>query len=155
MDGKTFIQQQLASTGWAPINADFAEFLTPDARRARGDLEAGARMPETLLRQFERTALCRARVGAFGDVLILYRSPANLAERISYLSGYRVALIEDAALADLKAPIKAVHPKAPSRAAPKEDVEARLRNLAAQEPPAHECALRREILAARAALGEA
>lgn len=93
MDAKQFITNQLGTVGWAPINRELAEFLNPEARRA--NLEADQHAPEALLRVFPRTTLCYASIEGFGVVPVLYRSPLVLAERIGFLTGGTVEILNE------------------------------------------------------------
>lgn len=104
MDAKRFIEEQLRSTGWAPVHHQLALMLCPDVARAWHDFAAYLNSPASLLRQFERTALCRAKVDGFETVLILYRDSTVLAERIRFLTGGQVELVEDAALPTIAEP---------------------------------------------------
>lgn len=154
MDAKQFITQQLATAGWAPIHPGVAKLIDPDAGNvnAQRDLAIDQQQPGHLLRVFPRTALCMAKVEGFGAVVILYRSALVLAERIAFLTGGEVELIEDASLPKMAAPVRVVEMF--KRPAADERLE-RLKALAGQDPPAHDCALRRDILAAQAELERA
>jgi hypothetical protein len=92
MDARTFIEDQLATVGWAPISYDLANFLR---KRAGSPLDfAGlANNLDVLAGQFARTKVCTARVDGFGDVPILYRSQIVLAERIAFLTGGNVKIV--------------------------------------------------------------
>jgi hypothetical protein len=154
MNAKDFITRQLATTGWAPIHPDVAKLIDPEAGNAnvQRDLSADQRHPEHLLRIFPRTALCMSKVESYGRVPILYRSPLVLAERIAFLTGGEVELIEDATLPKVAEPVRVVEMF--KRPAADERLE-RLKALAAQELPGHECSLRTDILKARAELERA
>ncbi len=149
MDAKRFIEGQLRNTGWAPIDHELAKMLCPDVENAWRDFLAYLQTPAHLLRIFPRAALCMARVEGFGDVLILYRHPLVLAERIAFLTGGQVELIEDAKLPTMAAPLRFV--EMVKRPAADDRLE-RLKAMANQELPAHQCASRSDILAARAEL---
>ncbi len=154
MNAKEFITRQLATTGWAPICPTVARLIDPDAGNAnvQRDLSADQRQPGHLLRIFPRTALCMAKVEGFGRVPILYRSPLVLAERIAFLTGGEVELIEDASLPKVAEPVRVVEMvKRPHV----DERQERLKALAAQEPPVHECPLRTDILQARAEIERA
>lgn len=154
MNSKQFIIRQLATTGWAPIHPGIAKLIDPDAYDGNlgRDLAIDQRQPEQLLRFFPRTAICQARIEGFGIVPILYRDPTVLAERIRFLTGGQVELIGDAALPTIIEPIRIVE------MVKRPHVDERLKRikaLAAQELPAHECSLRTDILKARAELEHA
>ena len=149
MDAKRFIEEQLRNAGWAPVDHELAKMLCPDTANAWRDFLAYLQTPEHLLRIFPRTALCKAKVDGFGEVLILYRHPLVLAERIAFLTGGQVELIEDAKLPTMAAPVRFVEMfKRPAT----DDRLERLKALARQELPAHQCANRSDILAARVEL---
>lgn len=154
MDTKQFITRQLATTGWAPICPNVAKLIDPDAGNAnvQRDLTIDQRQSEFLLRQFPRTAICRVRIEGFGAVLVLYRDPTVLAERIRFLTGGQVELIEDATLPQIAEPIRIV--EMIKRPHVDERLE-RIKAMAAQELPAHDCSLRTDILKARAELEHA
>jgi hypothetical protein len=154
MNEKDFITRQLATTGWAPVNAALAKLIDPDAGNAntQRDLTIDQQQPGHLLRVFPRTALCMAKIEGFGRVPILYRSPLVLAERISFLTGGEVELIEDASLPKVAEPVRVVEMF--KRPAADERLQ-RLKALAEQELPGHECSLRTDILQARAELERA
>lgn len=152
MNAKQFITNQLASTGWAPIHADLAKMLNPETVNADRDFAAYLYTPSAVLRQFPRTALCRAKIDGFGNVVVLYRNPLALADRIGLVTGGEVELIDDAELEAMTAPADVHATRLPKpRPAPK-DRTPELIALARQVPPAHDCTNRREILAARVAL---
>lgn len=95
MDAKDFINQQLAANGWAPIHADLAALLCPYTKNAWRDFDACLNTPAALTQNFARTRLCRARIEGFGDdVLILYRGDLALAERIGFLTGGAVQILD-------------------------------------------------------------
>lgn len=152
MDAKRFIEEQLRNTGWVPIHHQLAMMLTPDIANAWRDFSAYLQTPGVLLRQFQRTALCKAKVEGFGSVVILYRSPLVLAERIAFLTGGEVELIEDASLPKMAEPVRVVEMvKRPHV----DERQERLKALAGQELPAHECSMRTDILQARAEIERA
>lgn len=147
MTAVAFVRQQLATTGWAPINYDIANIIDPAISRDHASFTAWKNTPSALIRLFPRTRLHKAQVPDFGEVLVLARNEQFLAERMAWL-GFPAASIE---------PVKvdiAQSPKAkPVPAIPRgEETMQRLRALAEQELPTHACALRSDILAARADL---
>lgn len=80
------------------------------------------------------------------------RHPGNMAQRIEWLTGADVAQVtpmEDVKPTTTSAPTF----KQAEREHTKAERLAYLKKLAEQEPPAHDCSLRREILAARQELG--
>jgi hypothetical protein len=145
MSGLDFLKRRLSTTGWAPIHDRAAEFLEPGTIAYHLDFAAFQRQPETLLRMFPRSVLCRCRTQAFGDVLVLSMSRLILAERVEMLLGGAVQVVEDATLPKNVAPLRAVAPVEQKAVDPLE----RQRALAAQVLPSHDCTLRREILKAK------
>lgn len=139
-----FIRQQLASTGWAPINQEIAGIIDPATGRDHQSFTAFQNTPTALVRTFQRTRLYKAQVPGFGAVLVLARDDNFLAERMAWL-GFPAASLEavkvDRATNQGEKPV----PRKPRV----DEAAERLRALAGQEPPAHDCTLRREILAAR------
>ena len=81
---------------------------------------------------------------------VLTRSMDRLAERMEWVTGFRVLRIEEVK------PAAPVQEKTAPTEAQKKSAERlqELKKLAAQEPPAHDCALRKDILAARRELGQ-
>lgn len=151
-----FIRQQLASTGWAPIHFDAAQLLCPDVAREHAAFAASQRAPESLPLAFPGAALYRAQVHGIGEMLVLSRSPQFLVDRMGWLGLPAVSVVEI-----LPARVKYAAP-APTdhdfRAALKAKADERLERLCAlaeADIPAHDCARRREILAARAELEQA
>jgi len=155
MDAKRFIEEQLRSTGWAPIHVDLAKLLAPETANSWRDFEGYLRTPAALLRQFPRTALCRASISGFGEVAILYRSPVALADRIGLITGGEVELIRDTDLEALAPAATVPTTRLPSPRPMPKDRTPEMIALARQEPPTHDCTNRREILAARAELESA
>lgn len=155
MDATRFIEEQLRSTGWAPVNYDLAKLLAPDTANASRDFAAFIYSPAALLRIFPRTALTRASVPGFGECVILYRNPLALADRIGLIVGGEVKLIRDAELEALTPAAAVSATKLPSPRPIRKDETSERIALARQEPPTHDCTMRREILAARAELDNA
>lgn len=150
MNAKEFVTRQLGTAGWAPIDIGAAQYLCPDADLGRDHqtFAAWQRTPDLLPRAFPGAALYRAAVPGLGDVLVLSRSETFLVERMEWfgLPATSVALVSPA----VRPAARAVSaPKAPTSIPRRDQRIEGLRRLAAQEPPAHDCASRRDILAAR------
>lgn len=148
-----FIRQQLASTGWAPIHFDAAQLLCPEVAREHVAFAASQRAPESLPQAFPGAALYRAQVQGIGEIMVLSRSPQFLAERMGWLGLPAVSVAE---ILPARVKYAASAPtghdfRAALKAKADERLE-RLRALADADIPAHDCARRREILAARAEL---
>lgn len=155
MNASDFITQQLASTGWAPINSEAAQMLCPEVARDFQTFNAWLHSPDTLPRAFPGAALYKARVPGLGDLLVLSRSAVFLAERLTWL-GFPATAVELMLPAVRSSAMGAAlqRRRAPAAPKPNERLE-RLHKLAAEEPPPHDCAKRRDILAARLELASA
>jgi len=148
----TFVRQQLASAGWAPISHETAMLLCPEVARDHQTFTTWQNTPEVLPRTFPGAAVYRAQVHGHGEMLVLSRSPQFLAERMGWLGLPAVSMVE----------IQPARAKAEGQARAVSDIGAalnkaregerlsRLRALADEETPAHDCDRRRQILAARA-----
>ena len=101
--------------------------------------------PSALLRTFPRTWLYQAQVPDFGEVLVLARNEQFLIERMGWL-GFPASSV--AAVKVDRAPGPEAKPAKPKV----DEAMERLRTLANQRMPEHDCTLRREIQAARVAL---
>ncbi len=144
MNAKDFITRQLGTTGWAPIDHEIAKHLCPEMASQHYDFTSWNGTPAILLRLFSRTALYRVRVDGFGTVLVLARNGRFLDERMAWLGFSASEIVE----VGVTVPYAVQAPKAP---APKfaDERLTRLKALAEQEPPAHACSLRTDILAAK------
>lgn len=87
-----------------------------------------------------------ADLEGYGQVLVLARSIDNLAQRIEWIVGAKVKDVQPAPDAQPKA---ADHPWEEHARKVAAEKLAKLKKLAAQEPPTHDCHLRKEILRAR------
>ncbi|MDD5387884.1 MAG: hypothetical protein PHD37_00955 [Gallionellaceae bacterium] len=144
---KDFITQQLAATGWAPYHYAAAMRLRPDkwaiGLDCRYEFARSNAKPE-----LPGVESYMVNVESIGLVEVLARCPDNLAERMHLVLGLNVTMHEGA------------KPEEPARIVTMEPEQIRyakariekLRALAMQEPPAHICSLRSDILAARAEL---
>lgn len=85
---------------------------------------------------------------------LLARSPLRLEERITELTGYTVLKLSAVQIADVRksqdeAAARARAERDQRQRAKEAEEWGRLRALATQEPPSHDCPLRKEILLAR------
>lgn len=96
METKEFIIRQLATAGWAPIDARMALFLEPGLPNAYRDMTADARNPNQVLRAFPGTTIVRLHVNGYGHVPILTRSELLLAERIGFMGFEAILATEEA-----------------------------------------------------------
>jgi hypothetical protein len=145
-----YTDQQLAATGWAAINLNVAMRLRPGlwggiGTNALHDFGQSRHSAESLLAQFPGARLYQAHIESIGHVKVLARHPQFLAERMAWILGLEVS---DVMEIDARPPIQTE-----ARHEPKvDDKLLRLRITAAQELPAHDCTLRRDILTARVEL---
>lgn len=145
-----YAEQQLAATGWAAINLNVAMRLRPSlwgglGTNALHDFGQARNSAESLMAHFSGVRLYEAKVESIGRVKLLARSPQFLVERMTWILGLEVSDVEEI---DARPPI----PTEARREPKTDDKLIRLRLDAAQEPPAHQCTRRTEILAARAEL---
>lgn len=110
MNEKDFITQQLAATGWAPIDHEMAKLLCPDVGSAFRDFAVDQRNPESLVKVFPGTRLYQAQVEGFGTVTVLARSALFLAERIQFLGFMATEVIEFDAKTSIARPDVAAKP---------------------------------------------
>lgn len=145
-----YAEQQLAATGWAAINLSVAMRLRPSlwggiGTNALHDFGQARHSAESLLAHFPGARLYQANVESIGKVKVLARHPQFLVERMTWILGLDVADVQEI---DARPPI----PTEARREAKTDDKLLRLRILAAKEQPAHDCQIRRDILAARVEL---
>lgn len=141
---KIYAHQALAATGFALMHSMAAWRLRPDlwptGQECALDLKRNLAVDDTI-------ALV-ADIEGIGPARVLTRSTDMLVQRIQWVTGLTVHSIESEKVQD--------GPKRAERASAAqqqhdENLE-KLKRLAQQEPPTHECNLRREILRARALL---
>lgn len=139
----TYVQQSLAACGFAVIASQIAYKLRPDLW-ASGQSCAYDIRPM----QIDGTIRLSVRLeGLDAPVLVLTRSMDDLARRIEWITGHRV--VEIGEYQEKPQPVATI---APDPAAYRQARIDTLRRLASQELPAHECALRKDILEARGEL---
>lgn len=145
-----YAEQQLAATGWAAVDLKIAMRLRPSlwggiGTNALHDFGQSRHSADSLLAHFPGARLYQATVESIGRVKVLARHPQFLAERMAWILGLDVA---DVVEIDARPAIQTSAPHQPKT----DDKLVRVRLVAAQVPPAHNCTLRRDILAARAEL---
>jgi hypothetical protein len=142
---KQYAHQCLAACGFAVMRSEVAWQLRPDlwgsaqecgVTFGRVDIEGAQRMTATL--------------AGIGETPVLTRSTDRLAERIEWVTGIKVEKIEAEQSAG---PVMCAQPFGGEAQRMAVDKLARMQALAAMEPPAHDCSLRREILRTREELG--
>lgn len=145
----TYAYQQMAGSGFAVLSPQVAATLRPDL--FSGGMEASGWLGEAHHHfAVTRPGVIRLRAklpelaNQAAPVIVLTRSMDDLARRIEQVTGFKVQSL---------APDVPAKPKpAPSPVAGRDLAAERLdklRKLAAQELPAHECAIRKEIIKAR------
>lgn len=145
-----YAEQQLAATGWAAIHLNVAMRLRPSlwggiGTNALHDFGQVRHSAESLLAHFAGARLYQANVESIGWVKVLARHPQFIAERMAWVLGLDVSDVQEI---DARPPL----PTAARREPKTDDKLIRLRMVAAQELPAHQCSNRSDILAARAEL---
>lgn len=140
---KTYATHCLAASGFAVMSSVVAYRLRPDLWASGQECAFDFRGRDL---RIEGTGRMIVTIPGVGQAPILTRSTDMLEKRIEWVTGFKVEKIEDETLPGIDQA-----PRARSEAQRVAEVkEAELRALANQEPPAHDCHLRREILAARA-----
>lgn len=138
-----YATQSLAACGFAVMASVAAFRLRPDLWASGQDCAFDFKPNST---RIEGTSRVMATIPGVGIMPVLTRSTDQLAQRIEWVTGFKVEKIENEPT-EKPAPSLA----AKTEAERKEDERlAQIKALAAQEPPAHDCHLRKEILAARA-----
>lgn len=138
--------QSLAACGFAVMRSTVAWQLRPDLWSSAQECGIDFSGKVTL----EGVIRVNVTLDGVGVVPVLTRSMGHLAERIQWITGYMVLKIEEekpaATVPDESRPMTAAQKKAA------EHLQS-LRKLAVQDLPVHDCALKRDILAARQELG--
>lgn len=143
-----YLAQSLAATGFAIVDSQWAYTLRPDLWSTGQECVMDFR-PQKIL-TLERTKRMIATIDG-RQIPLLARGTKDLVNRIEMLTG---AKVENLTVDSL--PTAAATPARRSEPLQKAaDRREKLRQLADQVPPAHDCSLRKEILAARAELGMA
>lgn len=139
---KQYAYQALAASGFVVMSSVVAYRLRPDLWTSGQECSMDFRRFD-----IEGTQRMTAKLAGVGPVLVLTRSTDMLANRILWITGYQVEELkaEDGEATQQKAP-SAISLESKRLASEKRQ---RLEQLAAQEPPAHDCTLRKDILAAR------
>lgn len=138
--------QSLASCGFAVMRSTVAWQLRPDLWSSAQ--ECGIDFSGKVA--LEGVTRVNVTLDGIGVVPVLTRSMGHLAERIQWITGYMVLKIEEEQLAT---PVQEKPPLTEGQKKAAERLQ-ELKKLAAMELPAHDCALRKDILAARQELGQ-
>ncbi len=137
--------QSLAACGFAVMRSTVAWQLRPDLWSSAQ--ECGIDFSGKVA--LDGVTRVNVTLDGVGVVPVLTRSMGHLAERIQWVTGHMVLKIEE------EQPAAPVQEKPPLTEGQKKAAERlqELKKLAAMELPAHDCALRKDILAARRELG--
>lgn len=138
--------QSLAACGFAVMRSTVAWQLRPDLWSSAQ--ECGIDFSGKVA--IEGVTRLNVTLDGVGVVPVLTRSMGHLAERIQWITGRMVLKIEE------EQPAAPVQEKKTPTEGQKKAAERlqELKKLAAMELPAHDCALRKDILAARRELGQ-
>ena len=134
----------LAGAGFAVINSQVAWRLRPDLFASGQDCALAIYQRV----EVQGAKLLTAKIAGIGQVKVIARSERDLARRIEDVVGLRVEELGPYVEPAMQVPARGSHTAELERA----QRLAKLRALAAQEPPGHHCVLRQEVLAARAEL---
>jgi len=137
----------IAASGFAVMSPAIAYELRPDLWACVADCARTLATKDKIPGTQRMTAI----FDGYGPVLVVTRSLDNLAQRLQWVVGRAVF---DLKPAEEEAPA-AVRPNLLHKQANAKEADRleQARKLAAEEPPAHDCSRRREILAARRELG--
>ena len=138
---KQYAIQSLAACGFAVMRSTVAWQLRPDIWSSAQ--ECGMDFSRIDVEGAQPISVTLAGIGI---VPVLARSLDRLAERIEWITGHQVLKVEAGQTASPTNSSLQTIPEAQKATAKKLE---NTRALAAQEPPLHDCPLRREILAAR------
>lgn len=140
-----YAHQSLAACGFAVMSPVIAWKQRPDlwasAQDCGMDFTAKLAIPDT-------QRLSAKLAGLESQVLVLTRSTDELSKRIEWVTGHKVESLGAEVVNETAAAVQLITEQQRQATAERE----RLEKLGAMEPPAHDCRLRREILAARAAV---
>lgn len=139
-----YLVQALGATGFCVLDTRIAFELRPDLFASQQEALATLREPNPPIRGVHRVT---AEISGFGKVLVLTRSMDRLAERISWVTGREVVSV---GMAPPRPKAEATPTAATTAGAEARQRREKLRALAAEDLPAHECVRRKEILDARA-----
>lgn len=140
-----FVRQQLNSAGWAPLHQKAAALICADVTDHLS-FTAWMHSPGVAAKLF-RCPVYLANVSELGEVLVVSRSSQFLAERMGWL-GLPATAVRVLGSTGKPSATDVVR-KEVSPVGDRMDRVKQLRDLAGQNPPSHDCDLRREILAAR------
>lgn len=146
MTVRQYAHQSLAGSGFAVMSSEIAWQLRPDLWASAQDCGFGFN-PRLEIAGTQRMTVRLA--GMDKPILVLTRSADQLAQRIEWVTGYKVESLE---AESIPKPAPAT-PIITERQRIGNERRARLQELAAMEPPAHDCHQRREILAAQKEVG--
>lgn len=143
---KQYAHQCIAASGFAVMNSNFAWQLRPDLWASAQDCGVGFNRNVTV----EGAQRLTAKLHGGGNVLVLTKSTDMLEKRIEWVTGQKVLELcpEVQPIVTFSSPVTTEFKRLA------EEKLADLQSLAEQDLPAHDCSLRRDILAARRELGQ-
>jgi len=150
-----YATQALAASGFAILGSQVAVAMRPDiwssAMECSGDFvtakqrNAFAAIPGVHRRQVKLAGVDR-------PLMVLTRSLDMLEKRIEWVTGFKVETLTDE---ELPEPVRTVTPAPVVEAKRSEESRiARLRDIANEKLPTHDCQLRKDIIAAREELAQ-
>jgi len=142
---KLYATQALAASGFAVMTPIIAYRMRPDLWASGQDCAFDFKGSGLLIDGAFRVMAVIDGVGTFP---VLTRSRDQLAQRVEWITGFKVERIEDEPAAQDIAPVNQISDT--ERRA--QERLAQVKALASQEPPVHDCHMRKEILNARAEL---
>lgn len=143
----SYARQCLAASGFAILDPRIAYELRPDLWASGQDCAITFSRKQVL----EGTQRIVATVEGVGQVVVAARSLDNLAQRLEWIIGRKVSDIRPVVAE--AAPQEAPSLLRQEQAAKETYRLARVRKMAGEALPSHDCQHRRDILAARAELG--
>lgn len=139
-----YASQCMAGAGFAIMDSRLAWQLRPDLWASAQDCALSGGWKQDM----PGASRMQADIEGLGLVAVLTRSADNLAQRIEWVTGAKVKDVQEAPAAEDQPKASSQSWQEHAKRAADEKL-ARLRELAAQEPPSHDCHVRREILRAR------
>lgn len=143
---KQYAFQCIAAAGFAVMTAEFAWQLRPDLWASGQDCAMSFKRDIHV----DGTQRLNAKLADGRQVLVITRSTNELERRIEWVTGVKVVELVN----DTKPVFALNHQPMPAEVVRQAEAKLdKLHELAGQELPAHDCSLRKDILAARAELG--
>lgn len=142
-----YINNQISTTGWVITSASLVACINPGLY---GGGQLAIPVESNSVSNMLESIGCKCYQITFSDnreAKCWARTPANLAQRIEWVTGLKVDIVKPAPEKN-----KSTEIADDKFLKQKQDQIAALKKVAAPEPPSHDCHKRREILEARAQL---